>query len=532
MKCPHNAHEMQISNDGMTESLSSNVTLDVFSSRASNCQVVFPHRIIKPFQKTSINHKEQLNLFLMDIIEDCSQITTLIADNLKRATCKNSLNHASTFPCEYCFARGTRLQLDKTSVDAENQIKLIQEKIASVSIDNEHDMEQLNLLQEELETARKNLHTNKRSRIVWPASSIDSEPRTVENVMTIVEKIAEKGKLPPNEAKGIVGKSPLFIIPNFDFVRDAPTEYLHSVCLGVVKRMVELTFSVGEARKRVTKRKLSNPETFNLLIKGIKSPREFPRRIRDLDFGVYKGQEFRNLVLFFFPLVIQCIGKGEKERNLWLLLVYMIRSCILPNDEFKQIDLDILQKLCHDFYVLYEKIMGLQNCTYNTHVVSSHLIEMRYHGPLTLTSAFGFESFYGEIRNSFTPGTQSTLKQIFKKILIKRALGYHCCQNSIYFSAHETPLESNCLIYIYQDMTHKIFKIVEKNEDQFVCVRQGKYPAAFSELPNLEWGKVGIYKKGPISEEKVNIKREQICGKVLQVQNLLITCPNNVLREK
>ena len=169
-------------------------------------------------------------------------------------------------------------------------------------------------------------------------------------------------------------------------------------------------------------------------------PREFSRRARDLQMSVYKAAEYRNLVLFFFPLVIQCIQRNAKERNLWLWLAYMVRSCILPSNEFHNFNTDVVNGCCVNFYKMYEKLFGLKNTTYNTHIVYSHLIEIRAHGPLTLTSAFPFESFYGELRNCFVPRTNSPLKQIMQKILLKRKLSHHVCQKNILYSSHETCL--------------------------------------------------------------------------------------------
>lgn len=222
-------------------------------------------------------------------------------------------------------------------------------------------------------------------------------------------------------------------IEDFDFVLDVPVEYMHVLCLGVVKRMVELTFDVGENRKTNVKRKLSKASDFNALMLKIKLVREFPRRARELDLAVMKASELRNIVLFFFPLVIETIQEGEKERIVWLLLVYMVRSCVLPSDEFNPIPLENVSLACERFYKLYEKLYGQINCTYSTHVVGAHFIEIRHHGPLPMTSAFPFESFYGEMRNSFTPGTQSQLKQIFQKILLKRTIGKHSCEKNFFF---------------------------------------------------------------------------------------------------
>ena len=197
----------------------------------------------------------------------------------------------------------------------------------------------------------------------------------------------------------------------------------------------------------------------------------------------------------------------------------MIRSCILPSDEFHCISLEFLSNITEEFYKLYETLYGALNCTYNTHIVGSHLIEMRSHGPLTLTSAFSFESFYGEIRRSFVPGTQSTLKQILQKILVKRAISPHCCENTIHFSDYETELESNNLVYLFKQGTHFIYQIVSINGDEFVCRRVGKYPYKFDQTPSINWSKVGVYERGALSSDTEIINKCDIAGKVLKVEN-------------
>ena len=107
-------------------------------------------------------------------------------------------------------------------------------------------------------------------------------------MLDIVNKIENGENLSKDEAKGIMGRSLLLEIPYFNFVLDAPCEYLHSVCIGVVKRVVILTFNVGEIRPRITKRKLSSPEQFNRPL--IKFPRESSRRARKMDITVMKAQ--------------------------------------------------------------------------------------------------------------------------------------------------------------------------------------------------------------------------------------------------
>lgn len=115
-----------------------------------------------------------------------------------------------------------------------------------------------------------------------------------------MRKLEADEPLSKDECKGIVGRSPFLDLEYFDIVRDIPTEYLHYLCIGVVKRMVTLTFNVGVSRPPITTRRLTPTYEFNVRMSKMKVPRESSRRARTLDFSVYKGQEYRNLILFFF----------------------------------------------------------------------------------------------------------------------------------------------------------------------------------------------------------------------------------------
>ena len=361
---------------------------------------------------------------------------------------------------------------------------------------------------------------------------MNGPPRTREEIREIIEKIENNVPMSIDEAKGVKGRSLFFDLPSFNFVNNIVVEYLHLVCLGVVKKCVELTFRVGESRFRITKRKLSLLSQFNSEIVGVLVVREFNRRIRDLDFSVYKGQEFRNLVLFFFPLILNCIEPFAKERNMWLYLSYMVRSCILPSEEFKQFPLNVLDKCSSSFYSLYQQLFGVKNCPYSIHVFGSHLIEMRFHGPLTLTSAFPFESFYGEMRNSFVPGTPSTLKQIMSNVLIKRVISHHKCENDIYISVKNTSMECNNLIYTFKQNKYTLYQVKSIDGNQLTCQIQETLPCTFPETPSLNWGIIGVFAKGDLLPNEVVIDKKNVKGKVLNVKHLLLTCPLNILREK
>ena len=499
---------IQLSLDGVQEANSSLVSLDTYSICFNHCRSVYPFKIIKPTNKYKVDEQQQIASVLEDINRNDLIIYCGVFDKMKRSVVKCTMSQSSYYPCEYC----------------ESRAKLFKEVIK-----------------------HNKGATSTKTHLVWPCDTRKGKLRTVNSVRQVVALIeASEGPLDRDVAKGIKGKSHFLDQPHFNFITGIPCEYMHLVCLGVGKCLTELTFNIGERRDRITKRKLSDPSMFNELIKQVQVVREFGRRCRNLDFSVYKAQEFRNLILFMFPLVIKCIDPSfTDEIKIWYNIAYMIRSCIIPNSEFRCIPDKKIVASCETFYRLFEKVYGEKNCSYSVHVVPSHLLQVRGTQPLTFRSAFKFESFYSEMKNLYVPGTTATPKQILKNTYIKRALEPHRCEKTIFYDCKKKHvegkpylpgLENNSLVYITNEQNeHQMYQIVEFDEnniDLLRCIRQGKFKFQPSLTPALNWSQVGVYKIGPTLSEVIHvISKQDISGKVLKVDNLLITCPLNVLLE-
>ena len=536
--CPNFQKNIQISVDGISEAKSNTVSLDVYSSKFRGCRYIYPHRLVRPLKKEYVDNHEEFKKFILDICENDTHIDTLVADNLKRAVLKQCLNHAALYPCEYCFAKGVKFSEKKSSlVHQDNSKRVILDKMKKIeNLTDSESKKKMTFYRQILVDIEKHEKDKSRKFTVWPASTANKELRTKSSILDIVCLIEnqDSDSDPPSkdDLKGVVGHSILLDIEYFDFVNDSPTEYMHLVCLGAVKRLTELTFNVGLNRTRITKRKLSSTKKFNYLMSITKSTYEFSRRSRDLDFSVYKAEEFRNLILFFFPHVLSCIENDAREKELWLYLTFMIRSCTLPDNEYFNINVNQIVLACAKFYKLYEKLFGPSNCTYSIHVLCCHLLQLRQLGPLTETSAFKFESFYSEIRNAFTPGTPGTLKQIFENILLKRSLSGHTCEKSIHLSNYDTAVQCNSLFYTYINDDVHMYKVLDVIDGEIICNPQGKFVADFNETPELSWSSVGVFKKGATSNDVIKVQEKSIAGKVMKVGEYLITCPENILKEK
>ena len=525
----------------MAENKSTSVSLDVYSIKFEGCRDIYPIRIIRPINKYKIDLQEQFSLVLNSVEIYNLIIQTLIGDNPKRSFFRYSSQHSATNGYEYCFESGVpfkqTIEFDsgKFVKNLQKQKQKISEQISGLNeIDDYAQIETLKSVIKDLDEAEKiGKKIRQSSHIVWPANTMYGEPRTKEKILDIVQKIESGEEMSANEKKGIKGRSLMLNLDYFDYVLSIPTEYMHLISLGVVKRLLELTFSVGECRFRNTKRPLTSPDHFNKLIENTKVVRECSRRGRNLDLSVMKAQELRNVVILFFPLITQCLEKNDKEIKLWEMLAFMVRACILPQEEFAAVNLNSIKYCQKSFYQLYQQLFGERNCTYSIHVMCCHLLKMRSQGPLTETSAFRFESFYGELRKSFQPGTVSVLKQMFQSVLLKRILSKHVCNETIYLSVKDTALECNSLIYTYESNAHVVYKIKDIEENgQLICNQLGNFEVDFPSTSMLDWSTVGVYRRGGLSSINVIVPKYKVAGKVLKVGKNLVTCPNNILREK
>ena len=211
----------------------------------------------------------------------------------------------------------------------------------------------------------------------------------------------------------------------------------------------------------------------------------------------------------------------------------MIRACVLPENEYENVNVNQIKFCQNNFYLLFEQLFGPKNCTYSIHIVAGHLSTIRESGPFTETSAFKFEAFYAELRQAFQAGTVSVLKQMFQNVILKRMLSTpHVCQEKIYYKEKDTALECNSLVYVYKEKRHVIYKINSIDKDRFSCNQMGNHDVSLPNTGMLNWSTVGVYRKGPLSHEEVIIDRKEIAGKVIRVKQYLITCPVEVLREK
>ncbi len=207
------------------------------------------------------------------------------------------------------------------------------------------------------------------------------------------------------------GASPLERL-SIDMVQDVPFEYMHLVCIGIVKKLIR-TWIDGK-RKRYRLRN-SEKEKLTSEILRVKScmPIEFNRKGRPVaEFERWKATELRNFLLYTGPGVLKSILRKEYYDHFMVLSV-AIRLLASPNisDEHlnyaEELLLFFVQK-CHE---LYQSIF----MSYNVHGLIHLSQDVKKHGPLDNFSAFKFESFLGKLK-SWVRSTKHPLQHIVNQI--------------------------------------------------------------------------------------------------------------------
>lgn len=100
------------------------------------------------------------------------------------------------------------------------------------------------------------------------------------------------------------GVSFLTEIPNFSLVDNVPLDYMHVVCLGVMRKMIFLWLD-GPLSVRMQS---SDVKQISKRLKNLRStrPKDFARKPRPLeDVHNWKATEFRSFLLYLGPVVLR-----------------------------------------------------------------------------------------------------------------------------------------------------------------------------------------------------------------------------------
>lgn len=468
--------------DGVPINNSNGKSMTVLSIKFPSCRNVYALAILEPGRKhMKIPESVVLFHFLQELRYSNLTLRYFIADAPMRAKLMGMSGHSGNYPCAKCLAR-----------------KVGPGFPASTAIGQE-----------------------KRT-----AGSVNAALHYIErNCRGKDGKVAEPKKKKDLEVvKGIRAVSPLASVEDFDMLKQIPTESMHLVDLGVVRKMVKISFDYPAGTKRVS----FNTPDLSLLdeeLETVKVPTEFSRRTRGVDPTVWKAEEYRNLILAFFPIVVRHMTSVQC-REIWYLTVYIVRAVNLPMDVMREAG--VTDALVLKWYQKFQSVFGIHNCSYNVHCFS-HILEVRKLGPLSETSAVRYEDMYGVLKRNFHAGTQSMGKQASQNSLVSLTYGHHCCQKSVTFKEKETQKNSDVILYTRQGMLVKCTSVLGSTILGLqIHVEDGLYL-----YEQYDFNKVLCFrvKKNVKSKEEeiLTIPKSDITGKGVLAEDIISVIPNNLL---
>lgn len=207
------------------------------------------------------------------------------------------------------------------------------------------------------------------------------------------------------------GKSPLEEL-DIDMVKRFPLDYMHLVCLGIVKLLLRLWFRSQKPLLSTTNlSRLSE----NLIKLGKCLPREFNRKTQSMfELGRWKATVLRTFLLYLGIIILRDELDPKYVDNFTLLscairILCHPSECILNNGAAK-----ILLKR---FQEGFEKIYTESFMTFNLHNII-HLADecLIQNGPLDSFSAFEFENFMQFIKKLIHK-REKPLQQLHRRLV-------------------------------------------------------------------------------------------------------------------
>lgn len=208
-------------------------------------------------------------------------------------------------------------------------------------------------------------------------------------------------------------------IPSLDLVLGFPQDYMHLICLGVVKKLIHLWTSGKPSPEKLRAADVSIiSERLCSLNKKVLC--EFSRKPRSLDdLERFKATEFRQFLLYTGPIVLKGV---VSQQSYELFMTLSVAIGILVSEEVHVLLNDYAKNLLSFFVKRFEVLFGQRNISYNIHCVLHLADDVKRLGPLDSFSAFSYESKLGSlkklIRSPHRP-LQQVINQLCEEEMIK-----------------------------------------------------------------------------------------------------------------
>ncbi|KAL2102315.1 hypothetical protein ACEWY4_001483 [Coilia grayii] len=208
-----------------------------------------------------------------------------------------------------------------------------------------------------------------------------------------------------------VSMSPLSYV-GFSMVTCFPHDYMHLVCFGVVRRLLDLWFAAGPLSCRLSSRQM---EQISRKLIGSRQyvPMDFACKPRGLSERLrWKATELRQFLLYTGPVTLHNMLSSSVYNNFMLLSVAIF---ILASPSLSATFRDFAHQLLVSFVIPFSELYGPEFVTYNVHGLTHLSEDVKHRGHLDLISGFPFEDYLGRMKKMLrTP--HHPLAQVIRRI--------------------------------------------------------------------------------------------------------------------
>ena len=223
-----------------------------------------------------------------------------------------------------------------------------------------------------------------------------------------------------------LGLSPLIPL-GIGCVTQFPIDYMHLVCLGVVRRMIFLWLQ-GPLKHRLGT-KVVNDISQHMLSLRDHIPTEFSRRPRSLfEVRHWKATEFRQFLLYTGPIVLQ----GKLPEHLYHCFMLMcVALSILLSEQLCRSYCDYAEELLRTCVKKLAAIYGQDVLVYNVHTILHLAQDTRRYGALDNVSCFPYENYLGRLKR-LARKPNKHVSQIVRRIAEQEHVR-HCSNSEVKF---------------------------------------------------------------------------------------------------
>lgn len=198
---------------------------------------------------------------------------------------------------------------------------------------------------------------------------------------------------------------------NVGLVSQVPIDYMHLVCLGVVRRLIGLWMK-GPLTVRLPARDVDRISK-KLLALRPHIPSEFARMPRALtEVNRWKATEFRQFLLYTGPVVLREVLRADVYANFLLLSTAM---SMLVSPYFATKLNDYANSLLHSFVKHFALLYGEDQLVYNVHGLTHLAQDAKHFGNLDGISSFPYKNYLQKLKG-FVRKPSNPLAQVIRRL--------------------------------------------------------------------------------------------------------------------